>query len=101
MGNRPSKSLVGSITNRVKLLSTLASLKWGIDNEEQALKVYKGKCADKNLIIKCRGLIVSLKWPWLGCSPDGIVFQNGIPAGCVKVKCPHAKRDNTVQAVVD
>ena len=41
------------------------------------------------------------KFPWLGCSPDGIILGGGIPVGCIEVKCPYAKRDMLLSKVAD
>ena len=38
-------------------------------------------------------LVVSPKWPFLGCSPDGIVLENGVPIGLIEIKWPYSKRD--------
>ena len=43
---------------------------------------------------KC-GLVIPPQWPWLGCSPDGIIFEGGELVGCIAVKCPYAKKDMT------
>ena len=85
-------SIVNMITSSGgKRTSNLpASLQWGITNEAVAVK----RCADatfeneESLKIESRGLVVSVKLPWLGCSPS----RGGIPVGCIEVKCPYAKR---------
>lgn len=46
------------------------------------------------------GFVVSPKWPWLGCSPDGIIMKDGIVVGCLEVKCSYASKDlNICEAV--
>ena len=31
------------------------------------------------------GLVISPKWPFLGCSPDGIVLENGVPLAALRL----------------
>ena len=45
---------------------------------------------------KC-GFVTSPQWPWLGCSPDGIVMKDNFPVGCIEAKCPYSKKDMTLQ----
>ena len=54
-----------------------ASLKWGINNESVAISEYE-KCEDLcgKKVEDC-GFVVFPSCPWLGCSPDGIVVENG------------------------
>ena len=33
----------------------------------------------------------------LGCSADGIIFQDDMPDGCLEVKYPYSKKDMTLQ----
>ena len=39
------------------------------------------------------GLVVNPKWPWLGASPDGLIYDNAEVSlyGAVEVKCPASK----------
>ena len=37
------------------------------------------------------GLVVSPKWLFLGCSPDCVVLENGVPIGCIEIKWPYSK----------
>ncbi len=74
-----------------------ASQKWGIENESIAISKYANHedlCGKK--VTDC-GFGIFPACPWLGCSPDGIVFENGAPVGCVEVKCPYAKRDSMLK----
>ena len=80
-------SLIKSILNRQKKASVSASVQWGLDNETNAIVKYQNELQNSITVANC-GLVVSPKWPWLGCSPDGIVMNQGIPVGCVEVKCP-------------
>lgn len=85
-------SLVKSITDRSTKGGTSmpAALRWGIEHEDIAIKQYSE--TNMHIVKKC-GFVISPTWPWLGCSPDGIIFENDIPVGCLEIKCPYSKRD--------
>ncbi len=51
-------------------------------------------------VVDC-GLVVNPKWPWIGCSPDGVILDNSDSVvGCIEVKCPYGKRDETNEQAV-
>ena len=93
------QSLIQAVTSKTKsFVSNMSvSLKWGLDNEDRSKKQYKENFADKNSEIQNCGFIVSPKWPWLGCSPDGILTKDGIPEGCIEIKCPYSKRECSIE----
>ena len=86
-------------TNPASLISTISSkfaksgnsmpaaLRRGIDCENIAIEKYEQ-------VTSCPSCP---KWPWLGCSPVGNVFESNIPVGCLEVKCPFSKRDMTIR----
>lgn len=49
------------------------------------------------------GFMVNMKWPWIGASPDGLVFdsQGGQLIGCIEIKSPYSIRGKTIQEAVD
>ena len=95
MSTNPA-ALIRSITDKcTKSGSIPAALRWGIDCENIAIEKYK-EMTSCLPVKKCR-FFVSLKWPWLGCSPDGIVFESNVPVGCLEVKCPYSKKDMTIR----
>ena len=63
-----------------------ASLQWGITNEAVAVKRYADATFEneESLKIESCGLVVSVKLPWLGCSPDGIVSKGGYQLAALK-----------------
>ena len=76
-------------------------LQWGLNNEENATLKYKGQIENKeNVVIKSCGLVISPKWPWLGCSPDGVLLKCGDCIGCLEIKCPYSKNDMTILEAV-
>ena len=90
-------SLIKSITEkRMKGGKSMpTSLRWGVEHEEIAIRKYME--SRKHISAKKFGFVISPAWPWLGCSPDGIIFQDDIPVGCLEVKCPYSKKDMTLQ----
>ena len=40
-----------------------------------------------------KGLVIQAACPWLGASPDGIVFVGGVPQRLLEVKCPYQLKD--------
>ena len=70
-------------------------MKRGIEQEDDVVNQYVA--IHPLLTVKKCGFIINPQWPWLGCSPDGIVFENDIAVGCIEVKCPYSKRDMTIK----
>ncbi len=66
----------------------------GIDMEPLAVKEY---CTLKNVNCSPCGFIVHPDAPWLGSSPDGVIFDpsGNPPFGLLEVKCPN------IQSYVD
>ena len=87
--------LIKSILNEHKKASVSASVQWGVDNETNEILKYQTELQNKATVANC-GLVVSPKWPWLGCSPDGIVMNEGVPVGCVEVKCPYSIKEMSI-----
>ena len=75
-------------------------LQWGLDNESKAIKKYE-EIPKRDETVRSRGFVVSPKWPWLGCSPDGIVMRNGVPEGCIEIKCTYASKDLCISDAVN
>ncbi|XP_065067596.1 uncharacterized protein LOC135693138 [Rhopilema esculentum] len=94
--NYPS-SLIKAVLDKNKycLESMPAPLRWGINNENTAIAKYSEH--NPELEVKKCGFIISPKWPWLGGTPDGIIFDNDCPVGGLEVKCPFSKRDMTLE----
>ncbi|KXJ29264.1 hypothetical protein AC249_AIPGENE29029 [Exaiptasia diaphana] len=88
-------SIITSIKKTSSSLSRLTpSLKWGIDNEHVALEMYTSKSGEE--VADC-GLIINPSWPWLACSPDGIVYRETNPVGAIEIKCPYSKKEMTIE----
>ena len=93
-------SLIKLICEKSKKHTT-PPLKWGIENEKIAVQEYKKQYMHETFdVIDC-GLVVSPKWPWLGCSPDGNVTEKKQPVGCIEIKCPHSKKNMTFKEAAE
>ena len=71
-----------------------APLQWGIAHEDVALLAHAAQVGRQ---VDCRGIFISCDHPFLGASPDGIVFDDGNEMGLVEVKCPYKHREHTLE----
>lgn len=62
------------------------AIQYGINNEQAALTEYTKVTKNK---VFASGLRIHPQYPYLGCSPDGLIGSEGI----VEVKCPYSIRD--------
>ena len=74
---------------------TTPALEWGKAHEEAALQQYNDQqhSAGHSHLFCCRsGFIVSDDHPFLGASPDAVVYDpdNEDPFGLAEVKCPYS-----------
>lgn len=46
------------------------------------------------------GLVISTDNPWLAYSPDGVIFDHGIPCELLEIKCPFKGKAETIFSVV-
>ncbi|CAG5042070.1 unnamed protein product [Parnassius apollo] len=70
-----------------KIVST--ALEWGKSMETTAIEAYEGKTGKK--VERC-GLYVSVQYPFIGASPDGLIGDNKI----LEVKCPYSIKDEMI-----
>lgn len=76
-------------TEQAKEFTTTTSMDRGNAEEPFAVKEFEkrtGKTVDRV------GLCVSDEFEWLGCSPDGLVKNNGKYTEAIEVKCPDSKQ---------
>ncbi len=85
----PSSTTYKMLWDKKRNLSSLPSIKWGVQNEATALDNFVAVTGEQ--ISKC-GLFVSRQFNWIGASPDGIsTNQNFV----VEVKCPYVLRNTS------
>lgn len=67
-----------------------ADMKRGADMESEAASEY---CQLKSVNYTPCGLVIHPDAPWLGASPDGLIFDPATqpPFGLVEIKCPNVK----------
>ena len=63
---------------------------WGKQNERRAVRRYE---MERGVKVSRAGLVVDVRRPWLGCSPDGVLDDR-----LVEVKGLYAKRSDSVSA---
>ena len=92
---RITASNFGLIMNRIKIKHPTSILKqllehkifkskacdWGKVNEKAAVTLYE---SSNNVKVTTCGLVINPRWPWLGCSPDGLLDDRTI-----EIKCPY------------
>ena len=93
--DKPSKSLIKLICYPGAHRFSNAATKWGISNESKAREAYQFSIADQllNLSVADSGLHISENWPFLGASPDGLVFCECCGRGLCEIKCPYKYKD--------
>ena len=71
----PSLSLIMAICHPETLRFSTSATKWGCQHEKTALEEYKQSNSDhhKNLKVSDSGLFISIEYPFIGASPDGLI----------------------------
>ena len=93
--HKPSSSLINSICYREANTFSNAATSWGLNNEAQARACYAeeiNKTHEHFSVSEC-GLFVYPQKPFLGASPDGIVYCKCYGSGVCEIKCPYMFRD--------
>jgi putative phage-type endonuclease len=103
---RLSGSMIGAVVGHnffrphAKLLKELLwepfdgneATEYGNNNEKKAASIYtnyqKSRCEDFHVMFP--GFFIHESMPWFGYSPDGLIWENGIP-GLLEIKCPFKK----------
>lgn len=86
-----------------KDLSNIAPIKYGISNEPLAARRYEEvlRTMGHHVTVSTCGLLVNPEFPWLGASPDRIVFDpTELGYGVLEIKCPYSLRDKTADELV-
>ena len=96
--NTPPDSLVLRILQQKQFSS--AATEWGIQNEAKAIMQYidfQHANGHFNLMVTQSGFLINKKYPFLGASPDGAVYDpsSDQPFGFLEVKCPYSYRNVT------
>ncbi len=98
------KCLKNKDITKVPKPSGAATLKWGRDNEDPAIKRYilAMSTSHKNLTVTKCGLFVHPDESYLRASPDGIASCECHGSRLIEVKCPHSARAKSVrQGILD
>lgn len=68
-------------------------VKHGLKFENSARKEYSELF--KKTVVEC-GFVIHPKYPWLGYTPDGVIFENGKPEKLLEIKCFYKAKDMPV-----
>lgn len=96
------EKLVSSILTR-KDLSNIPAIKYGVDNESTAFDLYskllQSKTGGKKLEVRECGTFINPQYPWLGCSPDGLILdsETGRIVRLLEIKCPFTGKELTFE----
>ena len=82
-GNYLIKLAIQRVTGQIEESYTNDAMQWGIDNEDQARVAYE--VASGNFVDQV-GFVDHEIIDWFGCSPDGLVNNDGL----VEIKCPNS-----------
>ncbi|KAL1479807.1 hypothetical protein MTO96_051564 [Rhipicephalus appendiculatus] len=86
-------------------LSRLRAIQYGIANEQGAVQRYISTLRTRghNVEVFRSGLIVEPSCPWLGASPDRLVFDPAEtpPHGILEVKCPYSLKGKSAVEIGD
>ena len=82
-GNYLIKLAIQRVTGQIEESYTNEAMQWGIDNEDQARVAYE--VASGNFVDQV-GFVDHEIIDWFGCSPDGLVNNDGL----VEIKCPNS-----------
>ena len=77
------KLAIQRVTGEIEEGFTNDAMQWGIDNEAQARVAYE--ITSGNFVDQV-GFVEHPSINWFGCSPDGLVSNNGL----VEIKCPNS-----------
>lgn len=100
----PSVSLLRSfIGNQTSMSAAIPSLRWGVENEDNARKAYLDTICDehRNISYTQAGLHINPDFPHLGASPDGIIECDCCGDGLIEIKCPFKYRDIDPNLITD
>lgn len=73
------------------------AIKWGMDHEKDARDEYiewKTETSGCIVTVEQTGLLVKRDFPFLGCSPDGIVTEGNLTPYLLEIKCPYTLRNH-------
>ena len=84
----PSLSLIMAICHPETLRFSTSATKWGCQHEKTALEEYKLSNSDwhENFRVSDSGLFISVEYPFIGASPDGLVECSCCGQGICEIK---------------
>jgi len=71
-----------------------AALQWGCDHEHDAIQQYVVTTSTN--VEEC-GVFLSVDYPFLTTSPDGVIHLRNEEFGIMEVKCPYKHCDSSIE----
>ncbi|KAJ8976851.1 hypothetical protein NQ317_012975 [Molorchus minor] len=62
----------------------------GLKYEKEAIKAFKERNYSH---IITPSLVIAKSLPWLAFSPDGVIFEGGVPTSLLEIKCPYIGKE--------
>ena len=94
--------LIAKLIYRDKTLNSIPAIQWGQEQEQNALKLFYSveACKHQDFKLQSCGLYVDRTHPYIGASPDGIMYCKCHQKSVIEIKCPYNIKDETIQAGV-
>ena len=88
------KTLISKVCLSIKNKVTSVAMRWGIDNEPVARKLYIANNKSKHVKFSVveAGFFIDREYPFLGASPDALVSCSCHGDGLLEIKCPWTLR---------
>ena len=100
---KPSLNLIKQICYPEAFKFSTKATQWGCAHEKTAQELYSQALSKnhKNFHIRNSGLVISTTHQFLGASPDGIISCDCCGTGLIEIKCPHCKKDTTINEAAE
>ena len=95
---QPAISLIRKICHPESMTFSTNATRWGCEHENIAREkfILEMSRIHDNFRVSDSGLFISSDLPHLGASPDGLVCCDCCGEGCLEIKYPYCKRDQTL-----
>ena len=95
---QPAISLIRGICNPEGSTFSTKATRWGCEHEEVARDKFIEEISKMHVNFKVSecGFFINPDVPYLGASPDGLVWCDCCGEGCLEIKCPFCKKDQTL-----
>ena len=91
--------LISKLIYRDNNLDSIPAIHWGRQHKRNALKSFYSveACNHQDFKLQSCGLYVDRTHPYIGASPDGIMYCKCHQKSVIEIKCPYSIKDETIQ----